>query len=115
MPTDKEISQISDEMGGEVKGSQTLEDFMKEGLAAEKGKGPEDFDPDQLNKGIEAELEHTSNREIATKIAMDHLTEFPDYYTALEKMEEELKKKAKEKSDESEELSDKAVGAGGEE
>jgi len=89
---DNEIDKIADEMGGEEKGPKTLEDFMKEGLAAQKGKGPEDFDPDQLAMGIEAEMEHTASRDIATKIAMDHLTEFPQYYTALRKMEDELKK-----------------------
>jgi hypothetical protein len=53
--------------------------------------GPEDFDLDQLNRGTEVELEHTKSRDIATKIAMDHLAEFPNYYDALEKMEAELK------------------------
>lgn len=53
-------------------------------------KTPSDFDPVQLEKGIKVEMEHTKNKELAREIAMDHLTEFPDYYIALEKMEREL-------------------------
>jgi hypothetical protein len=55
------------------------------GLA--KGKRPEDFDPKQLSKGIKVEMEHTSDKEVAREIAMDHLTEFEDYYDRLEKIE----------------------------
>jgi hypothetical protein len=47
-----------------------------------------DFDPEQLKMGVEAELEHTSNREMAEEIAKDHLKEDPKYYTKLKKMEE---------------------------
>ena len=48
------------------------------------------FDEDELKKGIEIEMEHTTNFKIAEKIAKDHLSEFSNYYTALEKMEKEL-------------------------
>jgi Protein of unknown function (DUF5661) len=41
----------------------------------------------QIKKGIKAEMEHTKDKEKATEIAMDHLTEFPDYYDRLDKME----------------------------
>jgi len=41
----------------------------------------------QLAKGIKVELEHTSDREIAKEIAMDHLGEKPDYYDRLEQAE----------------------------
>lgn len=44
-------------------------------------------DPDQLNKGIEVESEHTGDPVTAKKIALDHLVEFPDYYTRLAQME----------------------------
>ena len=46
----------------------------------------------QLKKGIEIEKEHTSDKEKATEIAMDHVTEFPDYYDRIEKMEKKAKK-----------------------
>lgn len=47
----------------------------------------------ELNKGIEVENEHTKNKEKAREIAMDHLSEFPDYYERLEKMEKQANKK----------------------
>ncbi len=47
----------------------------------------------ELNKGIEVEVEHTKDKEKAKEIATDHLSEFPDYYERLEKMEKQAKKK----------------------
>lgn len=47
----------------------------------------------QIKKGIEVEKEHTNDKEKATEIAMDHVTEFPDYYDRIEKMEKDAKKK----------------------
>lgn len=41
----------------------------------------------QVNKGIEVELEHTSSRAAAREIALDHLDEFPNYYDRLKKAE----------------------------
>ena len=41
----------------------------------------------QLEKGIKTELEHTSNKNIAKEIAMDHIYEDPKYYDKLKKME----------------------------
>jgi hypothetical protein len=59
------------------------------------------FDVDQFYIGMHVELEHgtqdpntnvTDNDKMMTaKIALAHLNEFPDYYTRLEKMEEEAK------------------------
>jgi len=46
---------------------------------------------DELRMGIEVEQEHTSDLREAGKIAMDHLREFPDYYTRLTKMEARAK------------------------
>lgn len=43
---------------------------------------------EQLIKGVEVEMEHTNDAEIAYEIALDHLVEFPDYYDKLAKMEE---------------------------
>ena len=51
------------------------------GLA--QGMRPEEFDPAALRRGIEVELEHTSDRRVAMEIAMDHLVEDPDYYEKL--------------------------------
>jgi hypothetical protein len=41
----------------------------------------------ELKKGISVEKEHTKDENAAKKIAMDHLTEDPIYYTKLAKME----------------------------
>jgi len=60
------------------------------------------FDVEQFRMGLEVELEHgqrdprtdvTHDDPILTgKIALAHLYEFPDYYTRLDKMEEEAKR-----------------------
>lgn len=41
----------------------------------------------QLVKGIKVEREHTTDGKIAREIALDHLSEFPDYYDRLAKVE----------------------------
>lgn len=52
---------------------------------------------DSLNKelimGIKVEMEHVNNKESAKEIAMDHLTELPNYYTELNNMEVRAKNK----------------------
>lgn len=56
----------------------------------------------ELDMGIKVEMEHTNDEKKAREIAMDHLVEFPDYYTRLDKMEkegEEAKKEPKEVTD----------------
>ena len=60
------------------------------------------FDVEQFRMGLDVELEHgkmdtdtnvTNDDPITTgKIALAHLNEFPDYYTRLDKLEEEAKK-----------------------
>ena len=60
------------------------------------------FDVEQFRMGMEVELEHgrhdlltnvTDDDPVTTgKIALAHLNEFPDYYTRLERMEEEAKR-----------------------
>jgi hypothetical protein len=50
-----------------------------------------DYMLSQLHAGIRVELEHTSNSKIATEIALDHLSERPDYYIQLAKIEEHKK------------------------
>jgi len=42
----------------------------------------------QLTKGINIELEHTTDQDIAQEIALDHLWEDPQYYTKLVHVEE---------------------------
>ena len=60
------------------------------------------FDVEQFRIGMEVELEHglhdpatnvTDDDPVVTgKIALAHLNEFPDYYTRLERMEEDAKR-----------------------
>ncbi len=48
-----------------------------------------DYNPNELQMGVEIEKEHTDNPNIAKEIAKDHLAECPDYYTRLKKIESE--------------------------
>jgi len=60
------------------------------------------FDVHELRRGMNVELEHglrdpatnvtDDDPETTAKIALAHLNEFPDYYTRLERMEEEAKR-----------------------
>jgi hypothetical protein len=60
------------------------------------------FDVEQFRTGMNIELEHglrdpstnVSDDDAATtgRIALAHLNEFPDYYTRLERMEEQAKR-----------------------
>lgn len=60
-------------------------DLIPGGLADKKEKS--DFPADQMITGIDVEMEHTDDKDIAEEIAMDHLTEDKEYYTKLDKME----------------------------
>jgi hypothetical protein len=64
------------------------------------------YDPEELKKGIEVELEHTNYRAIATIIAKHHLAEDPQYYTKLKAVE------TKSKSEDEERRLDKACWKG---
>lgn len=57
----------------------------KDRLPGGKGddKTPEDFPPDDIKIGTKVEREHTTNPDIATEIAIDHLSENPGYYDKL--------------------------------
>ena len=60
------------------------------------------FDVDQFRRGMDVELEHglhdlltnvtDDDPRVTGKIALAHLNEFPDYYTRLERMEEDAKR-----------------------
>ena len=59
------------------------------------------FDVEQFRIGMDVELEHglhdlltnvtDDDPHVTAKIALAHLNEFPDYYTRLERMEEQAK------------------------
>jgi hypothetical protein len=60
------------------------------------------FDVEQFRRGMDVELEHglqdlltnvtDDDPHVTGMIALAHLNEFPDYYTRLERMEEEAKR-----------------------
>ena len=60
------------------------------------------FDVEQFRVGMNVELEHglhdlltnvsDDDPHVTAKIALAHLNEFPDYYTRLERMEQEAKR-----------------------
>lgn len=63
-----------------------------------KGKSKGNKNPVSLKElamGIKVEMEHTNNKLLAEKIARDHLSEFPDYYSNLKTMEDKMKKPMK--------------------
>jgi hypothetical protein len=63
--------------------------------------GSAPFDVEQFRMGMDVELEHGlhdpstnvtgDDADTTGKIALAHLNEFPDYYTRLDRMEEEAK------------------------
>lgn len=65
------------------------------------------FDIEQFRRGMDVELEHGTEDSITNvtnddplmtgKIALAHLNEFPDYYTRLDKMEDEAEEYWEEK------------------
>jgi hypothetical protein len=76
-------------------GEELLKLGVAGGLATTEGKKPGDFDPKQLKAGTEVEKEHGNDPIWARQIAMDHLTEIPDYYTRLDAVEEAAKEEKK--------------------
>lgn len=47
---------------------------------------------DQVERGTKVEMEHTNDKWVARKIALDHLQENLHYYDYLEKMEKKMEK-----------------------
>ena len=63
-----------------IASGKTIEDLAK------KHNVPLEQIQSQLDKGIEAEMDHTKDRDVAKKIAMDHIFEVPDFYDQAEKI-----------------------------
>lgn len=70
-----------------------FEEKDHKGLAYKAGKKESDFSKAALDKGTAIEMEHTENPEVAERIAMDHLTEDPQYYEKLATIEHNPKHK----------------------
>jgi len=101
-PTDAVIQSWASEMGMteeqlENEIYKVLSSFLSEGFS--KGQNIK-HDPSELRMGIEVEYEHTTNPLLSRKIALDHLSEIPDYYTRLKRMEEEAEDYWNSKNDE---------------
>jgi len=94
-PKDSQIHELSDKLGidtheFEANVYEILGSFLGAGLAKDFDGS---YDPKQLEMGIKVEMEHTTDKDLAERISMDHLAEIPDYYTRLDKMEKEAEKK----------------------
>lgn len=74
-----------------VRPLETRGEGFRGGRAA--GRLPRDFDARQLEIGTRMEMEHTTSRRVAQRLAMDHLVQHPDYYIELAKMEAMLRKR----------------------
>jgi hypothetical protein len=90
-PADDTVHTFAEENGMEPDDFESdiyhvLSSVLSEGFS--RGKDIK-HDPSELKMGIEVEYEHTTNPLIARKISLDHLSETPDYYTRLKRMEEE--------------------------
>ena len=103
-PTQKKLDYIR-RVGAKLFGKQWLSDIVKTldtkadveaAYDALKAKvRVRQISASQIRRGTEHELEHTTDRAIARKIACDHLREDPYYYTHLSKMEKQYKKLAR--------------------
>jgi hypothetical protein len=89
-----EVTDVTDRL--RIEGVIKEEDSIPGGLAkgmtlndiAEKHGMSVDMLVAEFKKGIQTEMEHTTDREMAKEITMDHLFEDPQYYTKLAKVEE---------------------------
>lgn len=78
----------------EIKGG--LSDKLTKNDIAKKFGIPVEKIDKELSMGADVEMEHVNSKDKALEIAMDHLSEIPDYYTRLKKMESGAKVDIKE-------------------
>ncbi|MDG1949720.1 MAG: translation initiation factor IF-2 N-terminal domain-containing protein [bacterium] len=87
------IKEVDEKISNKIKGGKadklTVEDI------ADKFSVPVKDIQSQLKMGEKVEMEHVDDKSVAREIALDHLSEFPDYYSRLNKMEKEAKKEWK--------------------
>lgn len=60
---------------------------VRGGLAKKKGLTADDVDAEILAEGMKVEAEHTDDKKLQKKIALDHLAEDINYYKKLKKVE----------------------------
>lgn len=91
-PPDEDIHELAEKLGIDSHKFEAyiysiLGSILGTGEAKKKKFTEKDADKKELEMGTKAEMEHTKNKAIAKRIALDHLAELPDYYTRLTKME----------------------------
>jgi len=91
----KDRDRISGGLADKLKGS--MEEKHQQ-LADMHGVSLDEIE-EEMALGIETELEHTDDIDIAHEIAMDHIFEDAEYYTKLSQAELEEAKKKKKKKD----------------
>jgi hypothetical protein len=93
-PPDEDVHALADKLGIDEHKFEgyiysILGSILGTGQAKKEKFTEKDADEKELKLGIKVEMEHTKNKAIAKRIALDHLAELPDYYTRLTKMEKE--------------------------
>ena len=89
-----EVTDVTDRLRieGIIKEEDNIPGGLAKGMAlndiAEKHGVSVDILVAEFKKGIQTEMEHTTDREMAKEITMDHLFEDPEYYTKLATVEE---------------------------
>lgn len=58
---------------------------IKESSLKPSGIQPSEVDPRELEMGVKDETEHTNDPELAQRIALQHLNQYPDYYSKIKK------------------------------
>ena len=79
------LTKILEEIDKTVRGGLS-DTHTVESIAKKHGVSVKDIEK-EIEIGKKIEMEHTNSKEESVRIAMDHLVEFPDYYTRLVKME----------------------------
>jgi hypothetical protein len=69
---------------GNKSGKMTPEEVYQKASSHKKWYYLEDFEK-ELKAGMDVEMEHTNDPETAKRIALDHLSEDPEYYEKLAK------------------------------
>ena len=93
-PPDEQVHELAEKLGMDAHKFERyiyslLGSILGTGEAKKKKITEKDVDKKELKLGTKVEMEHTKNKAIAKRIALDHLAELPDYYTRLMKMEKE--------------------------
>ena len=96
-PTDSQLQQFAGSQGTDIDDPQAVinklavlfANFWFGGKSNEKHITSDKVDENELQMGIKVEYEHSPDFVVSRKIALDHLAEIPDYYTRLDKMEQD--------------------------